>query len=350
MRPPHTAKRGSSQPTVADLGERALIQRISGVSSTGPAAAWVVTGIGDDAAALEPDRGALTIVTTDSLIEDVHFRRTWSPPGTIGYKALAVNLSDLAAMGARPRGCLLSLALPDDLTVDDFDAMVGGFVELTTAARCPLVGGNITRSPGPLVIDVTVLGAVRRRRMLTRSGGRPGDELYVTGRIGAAAAGLRLAAATPVRDALDAIALDSLERYERPEPRLKCGHVVAAVRGATACIDLSDGLADGARQIAEASGTGAVIDAGALPLHPEISRGEDESPDPVALALSGGEDYELLFAVAPRRRRTFLAAVARCRGLGVTRIGTLMKEAGCWLERDGERNPLVGGFEHFGQR
>src|SRR5262245_11016477 len=147
-----------------------------------PAApAWLPIGIGDDAAVAAPERGALEVLTTDALVESVHFDRRLSTPADIGWKALAVNLSDVAAMGGTPRLALLSLGLPDGIEAEDVDELIGGFLALARDTGVALAGGNITRSPGPLFVDVTVTGHVRPRRVLTRAGGHAGDDLYVTG-------------------------------------------------------------------------------------------------------------------------------------------------------------------------
>src|SRR5262245_10777755 len=212
MRPPHTAKRGLS---IASLGEHLLLQRIR--ERIGRPPDYVELGIGDDAAVIFPERGMVDVVTTDALVEDVHFRRDWTPATAIGHKALAVNLSDLAAMGATPRASLLSLALPDDFPVDDFDALLDGFTSLAAAARAPLIGGNLARSPKGVVVDVTAIGSVRRRRVLRRNTARAGDELWVTGTIGAAAAGLAILGAGVSRASLDAPSTACVARYERPD-------------------------------------------------------------------------------------------------------------------------------------
>jgi thiamine-monophosphate kinase len=171
---------------LADLGERALIQRLrERVPAPAP---WITLGIGDDAAVIEPPRGQLEVITTDCQIEDVHFRRAWMSWHDIGRKALAVNVSDLAAMGATPRAATLSLALSPAMAVADFDALFDGFLELAAEVKLHLIGGNLASSPGPAVIDVTLIGAVGRRRVLTRSGGRAGHLLYVTGQLGRATA------------------------------------------------------------------------------------------------------------------------------------------------------------------
>lgn len=333
-------------PTIATLGERALVARLQ--ERVTPAPPYVRIGIGDDAAVLRPARNMDEVVTTDSLVEGVHFRRDWSPPETIGYKALAVNLSDLASMGATPRASLLSLALPSDFPLADFDALLDGYLRLAATSGACLVGGNMTRSPGPVIIDVTAIGTVGHRRALQRTGARRGDELYVTGTLGSAAAGLGMLQAGRSRDDIQATAADCLARYERPEPRLRFGGVVGRSRAATAGIDLSDGLSDAARRLAAASGIGVVIESATLPmLESAAIWARSVGQDPVDLAVAGGEDYELAFVVSPRRRSRLLAAARRCSDVPMTRIGSFVAEAGAWLDRDGERLPLPGGFSHF---
>jgi thiamine-monophosphate kinase len=342
---------------VAAAGEHQLIALIRRLVPPPPA--WVSLGIGDDAAVVEPPRNRLEVITTDVQIEHVHFDRTFVDPASIGYRALAVNLSDLAAMGAAPRLAVLSLGLPAAMLVEDVEQMVRALVELATAHNLPLVGGNIARSPGPLFIDVTLTGEVKRRRVLTRAGGRPGDVLYVTGALGAAAAGLawlRAAGADAfARTAAlpDGPVRDAVTRFLRPEPRLRFGTIAGRTGAASACMDLSDGLGDAVRQLAQASGTGAIVEANALPIHPaatEILTGS--SDDRLRAALSAGEDYELLLAVPRRRHRRFLA-VQRLTKLAVTRIGQLTVEPEIVLRRAAEGDgpgvdePLPGGFEHF---
>jgi thiamine-monophosphate kinase len=332
--------------TVADAGERELVARVRARAGAPPS--FVQIGIGDDGAVIDPPRGALDIVTTDALVEGIHFRRDWTAPHAIGAKAVAVNFSDLAAMGAAPRVVLLSLVLPATLPLADFDALVDGVVEATTAAGASLVGGNIARSPGPLVVDVTAIGAAKRRRVLMRHGGRAGHALYVTGAVGGAAAGLAILESGADRAALDAGSAACVARYERPVARLRCGWMVAARRAASACMDLSDGLADAVLQIAAASGTGAELDAAAIPLEPGaaswLGRG---GTDIVDAAIVGGEDYELLFAVPPRRRKAFLAAIRQSGPVPVTPVGRLTRDSGVTLVRDDGRSTLNSGFRHF---
>lgn len=307
---------------IADLTERALIARLRARVPASPD--WVLTGIGDDAAVLAPARGMVEVVTADALVEGIHFRREWSSPADIGHKALAVNLSDLAAMGATPRAALLSLTLPASFPLDDFDALLDGFLALAAQTHTPLIGGNLTRSTGGLHIDVTLTGAVRPRRVLRRSGARPGDRLFVTGRLGAAAAGL--AALTRDARAHD----ECVTAQRRPSPRLRTGIVVANNRSASACMDLSDGLADAVQQICEASGCGADVDLTKVPVHPSAT---------LEQALTGGEDYELLFAVPRRRTRLFLAAIQQAGEVAVTEIGACTKGS--------DITPMGEGFRHF---
>jgi thiamine-monophosphate kinase len=332
--------------TIDSIGEQALVERIR--HRAGAAGPGVLIGIGDDAAVLEPARGLLEVITTDSLVEGVHFRRDWSTPRAIGHKALAVNLSDLAAMGAEPRASLLSLALPGDYPLRDFDALLDGFVDLARTSGAPLIGGNLARSPGPVVLDVTAIGGAGRRRILRRSTASRGDELYVSGSVGAAAAGLAMLTAGVERAGMDGAALDCVARYEMPDARTGCGRIVGRSRAAAAAIDLSDGLADAALRLARDSGLGVVVDAALVPVHAGAQRWAEQSGrDPILLGVAGGEDYELAFAVRPRLRNRFLAAVRRVRGLPVTRVGVFTKEPGAWLERAGQKTPLQAGFSHF---
>jgi thiamine-monophosphate kinase len=326
---------------VADFTERELIARLQ--SQWPPAPPWLLVGIGDDAAVVEPERNRVEVLTVDCLVDGVHFDRRFVPPDAIGWRALAANLSDLAAMGATPRLALLSLALPSDYPVADFDAMAAGIAALASAHKLHLVGGNLTRTPGPLTVDICAVGTVKRRQALTRRGARPGDELYLTGTAGAARAGLeqlRAEGSSPLADA-----------YLRPQARLRIGTLLARNRIATACMDLSDGLADAVRQVAAASGVGATLDGDAIPIAPAArewftSRGED----PLIAAVAGGDDYELLFAVRPRTGRR-LAAIARHADAPITRIGVCTEGGATEIHRRGaggrEVLPLPAGYGHF---
>lgn len=340
----------SAAPTVGDVGEHDVIARVRALLP--PAPSWVVVGIGDDAAVVEPSRNHLDVLTTDALVEGVHFDRRFVDPASIGFRALAVNLSDLASMGAAPRLALLSLGLPPAMPLADLEAMLGGLAELASRHRVTIVGGNVTRSPGPLFIDVTVTGTAKRRKVLTRSAGRAGDAVFVTGTLGAAAAGLawlrlhgRLPQAADVPDVMQPAVL----RYLRPEPRLRFGVMTGRTRAASACMDLSDGLADAVRQVAAASGTGAIVDADTLPIDPAARHVFGDVADgPLQAALSGGDDYELL-CIVPRRAGRRFAAASHATGLPVTKIGVLTREPGVVLRQGGVDGQCPAGFEHFRQ-
>jgi thiamine-monophosphate kinase len=334
--------------TVSDLGEHALLARI--LARLPRPGAQILVGPGDDAAVIAPGRNLRLVVTTDALVEEVHFSRAWSRPNDIGYKALAVNLSDLAAMGAAPGWALVSLALPASLPVTGVEELVDGLADLAREHGVSVAGGNITRSASGLVVDVTAGGEAAPRRWLTRSGGRPGDELWLSGRIGGAAAGLEMLSRGPDRDRgiSDEAARTCMARHLRPEPRVRLGLAVARARAARAAMDLSDGLADAVTQMAGASGCGAVIDARQLPID-ETARAwwSSTGEDAVTRAVSGGEDYELLFAVPPRWKGRLRAVTSRVTSPVLTRIGVLTRQPAVVLDRDGERVPMPKGFEHF---
>lgn len=270
-------------------------------------------GPGDDCAVLPPAR-AHVCVTTDALVEHVHFTRPSFSLGDIGHKALAVNLSDLAAMGARPTWWLCALGLPRTFTRAHVLALARGMAPLAKQHKLSLLGGNITGSP-VLTLSLTLAGEARRPML--RSGARPGDLLFVSGLLGSAAAGRFLRVP----------ALVAAQR--RPAPQVKLG--LTAARWASAAIDVSDGLLADLGHLCAASGVGADLDSHALPLHPAVRR----SARGLQWALTGGEDYQLLLAVPARHRARFAA---------LSCIGTI--RAGRGLSLDGQRvSPK--GFDHF---
>jgi thiamine-monophosphate kinase len=348
----------TSSQTVADCTEAELIATIHAILQ--PAPDWLIVGIGDDAAVVEPERNRLEVLTVDAVVDGVHFDRRFMPADAIGHRALAVNLSDLAAMGATPRLALLSLALPPTMPFDDFGQLVRGFAALATEHRLHLVGGNLTRTPGPLVIDVTVIGSVKRRCVLTRRGARPGDDIYVSGAIGAAAAGLGMLQSADGTDPAVMLSMateqtgstqDCIRRYFYPEPRVRLGVVLARNRAASACMDLSDGLADAAHQTAAASGIGMVIESTALPIDAAARAWyATQGHDPIGAAVSRGDDYELLFTVRPRLRGRLRTAASQA-GVPLTRIGVCTNGGDVVLRHiDGATTvdqPMPHGFGHF---
>jgi thiamine-monophosphate kinase len=346
--------------TIGDVGEHALIRWIA--ARVAPSSSSdVYLGIGDDAAVVRPRRNHLDVLTTDVLVEGVHFTRALSSAADVGHRALHVNLSDVASMGAEPRVAMLSLGLPATLEAAWVAECVDALVTAAAAAGVQLVGGNVSQSP-VLFLDVTVSGAVKPRHVMRRSGARAGDELYVSGEVGAAAAGLAwlqwLAGRQPgagdeppasdtqrTADALET----AIARYRRPDARIALGVQVGRNKAASACMDTSDGLADALRQLAGTSGVGVRVDSWALPLSPAAAHVARATGAPIeSLTWSGGEDYELLFAVPKRARRRFAHASGR-KGLPpLTRIGVCTKEpALVVLHQDGREAPLPGGYEHF---
>ena len=304
----------------------------------------VVLGIGDDAALLKPPAGQQLVACTDTLVEGVHFPRGTAPE-EIGWKSLAVNLSDLAAMGATPAWAMLALTLPqaDKRFVEAF---AEGFAQLARKHALALIGGDTTQ--GPLGITVSAFGFVPESRALLRSGARVGDAVFVTGTLGDAAAALRLIrdSGLGTRDSTNEQARSELmARLNRPEPRIAAGLSLRDV--ASACIDVSDGLLADLGHICEASGVGAIVEADTLPLSSAMLALFDANERRV-LALSGGDDYELCFTASVGRADRIAADFARL-GFGAARIGRIVAEPGVRV-RDANGStvePPRRGWQHF---
>ncbi|HEY4090096.1 MAG TPA: thiamine-phosphate kinase [Luteibacter sp.] len=296
----------------------------------------VVTGIGDDAAVVAVPAGRELAIAVDTLVEGIHF-----PAGTaaadIGWKALAVNLSDLAAMGATPAWALLALTLPapDEAFID---GLARGFAELATPFRLALIGGDTTR--GPLTVTVTVHGFTSPGQALLRSGARVGDVVMVTGTLGDAAAGLRCLSET---DASPYAGL--IDRLNRPTPRVAAGQALRGI--ATACIDVSDGLVADLGHICKQSRVGAEIDAALLPRSSAMLTHFHDT-DAIDFALAGGDDYELCFTVPAEKASEIAADLARL-GCGATRIGRVVEGEGVRVidATGATRTPTHAGWNHF---
>jgi thiamine-monophosphate kinase len=312
----------------------------------GARSASLIQGIGDDAAVLHL-RGAREhwVVTTDMLLEEVDFRRSWITPPELGHKSLAVNLSDLAAMGARPRFFTVALALPSDVREKWIEDFYRGMSILAERQGAVLIGGDLSRSSSGIQVTITAIGETSDRRVACRSGGRPGDFLYVTGVLGKAAAGLALLqqGRTSRRSAAERLALRS---HRTPEPRCDAGLWLVKNRFVSCMMDLSDGLSTDLPRLCEASGVGAEINGAQLPVFAGARRWKC---DPVDLALNGGEDFELLFAV-PARKAARLEKAYPSRFPPISRIGRLRRERSVvWAPSpDTPLRPLApGGFDHF---
>lgn len=311
-----------------------LIRRFLDRAGSGDAPG-VRVGPGDDCAVVAGDGVALTV---DMAVEDVHFRRDWLEPFDIGYRAAAAAISDLAAMAARPIGVLTALALGPGDEDDVGPAVMDGVRAAATASGAALLGGDVTRSPRPLVVDVVAAGEAPRP--VLRSGARPGDEVWVTGALGAAAAAVATwldgeAPAAPARAA-----------FARPQPRVREAAWLAEHASPTAMVDLSDGIAGDAGHIAAASGVRIVVRAADLPVAPAAAA----RPDAVRLAAAGGEDYELCFTAAPGVVGPLAAAFEGRFGLPLTRVGDVEPGAGCAVVDAAGAALELEGFQHWGHR
>jgi thiamine-monophosphate kinase len=323
------------------MGEFELLARVR--ERLPPPTGRVRVGSGDDAAVTVP--GGATATSVDALVDGVHFSRERASLRQIGAKGLATALSDLAAMGAEPGEAYVVLTVPGDLDEDGCLEILDGVLELAGRTGTTLAGGDVTRGP-VLALSFTVVGhAPAAERFVTRAGARPGDELVLTGEIGGAAAGLLV----PDLDGLE-LPDDTIRalraRQLEPVPRLRAGHVLAQA-GATAMVDLSDGLGADARHLAEASGVGLRIDATSLPLADgvgEVARAAGN--DPLQAAAEGGEDYELL-ATLPAEGLD-LASLTRSAGVTLTRIGAAVAGEGVEIRRPGGRALVPRGFDHLG--
>jgi len=314
-------------------------------------ASGVRVGIGDDCAVLEPRPGTALLATTDLLIEDVHFRRRWAGPADLGWKALAVNLSDIAAMGGRPRWALVALAGSEGTTTGEIEAFYAGALELASAHDTVIVGGDTSSSPSGWMINVTLLGEAVTP--LLRSTARPGDTLAVTGTLGRSAAGLAVLERERPLQGVDPTAVAEVTAaHLRPRPRVREGMWLAAAGGVTAMMDISDGIGIDLPRMAGESRAGAVIVVDRLPLD-EATRtlATTLGLDPVAWATGGGEDYELLLAceagVLPRLQR----GLAEAWRTPLTAIGEVTASGSGvrWLSR-GREVTVARGFEHFAAR
>jgi thiamine-monophosphate kinase len=328
-----------------DLSETALITALSRLF--GPAPPEVLVGIGDDCAALRLNEDRCLLLTVDTLVEGVHFDLSFTPLQKLGFKALAVNLSDIAAMGGKPRYALLSLGWPPQRDRAGALELAQGLAQAARKYGVSLIGGDTVASPAGLSLTVTLTGEVAAARMLRRSGARVGDLVYVTGPLGEAAAGLEvlrrgLKLAPAAQRALT-------EAHLTPQPRLKAGQLLAAAGLATALIDLSDGVATDLFHICQASGVGAVIEAARVPVSPHLMAAAPVlGLDPLQLALSGGEDYQLLFT-SPRQAAPALTQAFSRAGLAPPRaLGEIVAGDKVFLIKAREKIDISGrGYDHF---
>lgn len=324
---------------LADLGEFGFIGTIA--EKTGQNQR-VTTGIGDDAAVTLQTPGMSLLSTADMLAEGVHFDLAWSDPRTLGRKSLAVNLSDIAAMGGVPRSALLSVAIPANLSVEFLNEFTSGFLEQAKRFDVALIGGDTSSSRSGFVISVALLGEQYPDRVVTRRGAKPGNLVCVSGTVGDSSLGLALLMAGERQGG-------AVGRHLDPEPRVHLGRALAEAAISTAMIDISDGLIADLGHILELSGTGARVDAGALPLSEHyLELAGRYSQEPYSLALEGGEDYELLFTIPPERFAE-AARIAEKTGTIVTAIGEIVAGQGVSVALPGGGLYICskGGYDHF---
>jgi thiamine-monophosphate kinase len=339
-------------PKVSEISEFALIQRLSDAlperARTSPR---TMISIGDDGAVAGIATGELMVVTTDALNQGIHFRPDWTDWETIGRKAIAVNLSDLAAMGAAPLLLTVSLALTGQERVADLEAMYAGMGKVAVAHQAVIAGGDITRTSGSLSIVITAIGETLGKRIMRRDGAQPNDVIWVTGQIGAAAAGLALEMMEPGDPRLSASTAAQLKAaLHNPVPRCAAGRALAAI-GVICGMDLSDGLSGDLMKILFASGVDAELNLADLPIAASV-RAIFRS-EALELAIHGAEDYELLIT-APESLSSRIRETLDLTGTRVTAIGRILEQAGpepriVGIEPIGFRRTIQpDGFDHFG--
>jgi thiamine-monophosphate kinase len=336
-----------SPDALSSVGEFGLIARLASLLPPLPDA--VRAGIGDDAAAIAFGERTL-LATTDALLEGVHFRTDWTGPEDLGWKALAVSLSDIAAMGGRPAFALISLGLSPDTPVSWTEALYRGMGRLSAEAGCPVIGGDTIASPDRISLNLTVLGEAPGGRYASRSGAKPGDLLLVTGTTGDSLAGYHCLKRGWSDSNADEAARSCIRAHRRPVPRLKAGEAAFATGAVTAMMDLSDGLSGDLRRMMERSGIGAVVEESRLPVSDAMREtARLLGGEPARIALQGGEDYELLMAVGKEGVPVVQRALESA-GVRATVIGEATGRRGeAWLRRaNGEEIPLPEvSWDHF---
>jgi thiamine-monophosphate kinase len=331
---------------MSDLGEFGLIRNIQRLSF--PKTSTVLIGIGDDAAALKVAPSRILLATTDMLLEEVHFDLSFTDFYSLGWKSAAVNLSDIAAMGGVPCHCLTALGIPDQITVEQITDFYRGFIALLKKNSATLIGGDTCHSTKGMVISVTVLGEVEKKNLLSRSGAEPGDRVFVTGTLGGSAAGLEILKNMARRSWIKGQKSEVkrlMAEHLRPIPRTAEGRAISRSGCASAMIDISDGLSSDLAHICEQSGVGAEVHSDRIPVSPSVMKLSGELTMPALhYALSGGEDYQLLFTVPPGKLNKLQSL-----HIPVTEIGEVKQRKVLMLvDSRGRKNPLQAtGYEHF---
>lgn len=329
---------------IKDIGEFGLIERIH--ARAGRSSYPVVIGIGDDASVLDVGSHNQAVTTTDMLIEGVHFLRDAIDPFDLGFKSHAVNLSDIAAMGAVPAQSFLSFGLPPDMDVETIDIFMDGFMEVGEGV--PLSGGDTVSSPEGWVISVTVIGLAPSGRVLRRDAAMPGDSIWLCGPVGDSAAGLSILLGRSER-VNDQNTQFLIQRHNRPLPQVRMGRILLEAGISHCAIDVSDGLLQDLGHICESSKVGAELNREQIPLSAPIRElASANKTDPYAWALRGGEDYSLLFTVKPEKEKKLLDVLER-QEIEAVPIGKIVPATGIRVFSEGaevETGP-DGGFDHF---
>lgn len=331
------------------MNEFELIEILKNKSLTlhnSPAAIRV--GIGDDCAVLPKDAKTDLVVTADLLVEDIDFRLSWSKPEFVGHKALAVSLSDVAAMGAKPVWAMLSIGVPASVWRTDFvEKFYEGWFRLAKKYAVELIGGDVSKTPDKIVIDSIVAGEVKKGRAVLRSGAKIGDLIFATGNLGGAAAGLRLLENGTRFGQSESKNL--LLRQLTPQPRTEIGQVLSKNNLATAMIDVSDGLSSDLAHLCRASGVGAKIYSEKIPLDKNLAEISSENLDFLNFALDGGEDFELLFTIEPQNEKKILRLKNQSKEFKFTRIGEVTETAEIieLISNNETRILAAKGFRHF---
>lgn len=332
-------------PTLAKIGEFGLIKNIQ-KKWGGTRAGVLRLGIGDDAAVLHPSPGKSLLLTTDILIEGVHCDFSFSTFFEIGYKALSVNVSDIAAMGGRPHFFLVSLGLSGQESVADVNQLYRGMARAGREMNLRLIGGNTARAGALFFVSITLLGEAGKKEVITRSGGRAGDFLYVTGALGDAAAGLEILKRGERGHRFRSL----VEKQTMPKARWKEGRLLAQKQIPSAMIDLSDGLSSDLVHLADQSDLGAELQLEKIPISRALKRyAKERGADPMSYALHGGEDYELLFSV-PEKKREKLERLIQKGDIAARSIGRLVEKGAGLLIKDREgqiRSLIPGGYDHL---
>ncbi|MEK6598970.1 MAG: thiamine-phosphate kinase [Deltaproteobacteria bacterium] len=332
---------------IKELGELGLVKKLT--EQFAPGHPRVVKGIGDDASVTIQDDSQYLLCTTDTLVEDIHFSLQYTPYYNLGRKAVSISLSDIAAMGGTPMFLFTSIILPPATPIDFINLLYKGIKEKALEFDVALIGGNTSASSDKIIINTTILGEVPKDQVIFRKGASVGNGIYITGRLGDSSLGLKMWKKKDKKTVTDPFLKDAMLAHIDPSPRVKEGRAIAKKKLATSMIDVSDGLISDLRHIAEESRVGAQIWLKKLPLSTGLKKWLSDHPQDIALALSGGEDYELLFT-APKGNAPQIDALSSELDIPITQIGEIVPE-GCGITVLDEKGDIfhlaTEGFEHF---